>query len=116
MVKQRKWTRDRVSAVWIAAWAPLTAWAPATVHPAQQIPANSEQRQPLFLGRTPREEALGLVPQEGKGSVRLPLLLWQRLGIQARTLARHEALHDKGPVEYEVWPTRDLEGRLTWAF
>lgn len=87
--------------------------------PWLHIQANSEQRQPFYIGATPREIALGLEPADG-GRV----LLYESL----RTIGESQAAEvrdglvssdsiAKGDgVEFEMWPVRDERGRLTWAF
>jgi hypothetical protein len=79
----------------------------------------SEQRQPVYLGATPREIELGLAPAD-KNQALLPEFL-RPLGeeqagrvhaglLKAGRIAAGEA------VEFEAWPVRDDAGRLTWAF
>lgn len=71
--------------------------------------ANSEKRQPLHLGSSPREQLfltrVVTVP-------RLPLPL--------KALAEHQALQlaqklGGGELEIEAWPTQNDVGRLTWV-
>jgi hypothetical protein len=85
-------------------------------HPWLGMEANSEQRQPVYIGISPREISLGL---PGAGVLELPPEL-RALG--ARHFARVRAALVKsrtiGPsaaIEFEVWPAREDEGRLTWT-
>lgn len=86
------------------------------LHPA----ANSEQRQPFYLGSTPREIALGLKPlDEGKA------VLYESLrdlgAAQAKVirvaLAEQGKLQPGNTLKLEAWPVVDQQcGALTWAF
>ncbi len=82
-------------------------------------PANSEQRQPVYLGTTPRELALKLVPQDG-GQPRLVDFLRGKLEQQTRALRRvlleREKISPSGAAEFEAWPVRDDLGELNWAY
>lgn len=87
--------------------------------PWLHMPANSEQRQPVYLGATPREMALKLEPRDG-GNLRLVDSLRHRLEGQTRVLRR--ALMDVRKVrspdvmEFEAWPVRDDFGEMNWAY
>lgn len=87
--------------------------------PWLNISPNSEQRQPVYIGMTPREIALGLKPKdEGK------LLIHDFLKVYGNKQARsiYDALLkdkkiEKGvEIEVEGYPVRNDEGILTWAF
>lgn len=85
------------------------------LHPA----ANSEQRQPVYLGATPREMAIGIEPADGNKAVMYEAL--RELGnIQAKIIKN--ALTEQGnllpgkSLELEAWPVVDELGQLTWAF
>ena len=86
----------------------LADFAPAREAWQLTLPANSEQRQPFFVGRTPLELMLG---SPARARPRMPARL-KTLGLeQARRLGsifRAKAL--------EGWPIQDEEGHLTWAF
>lgn len=83
----------------------VTAKAPWT-----NITANSEQRNPLYLGASPRDMVFG----HGRGerlSLRRAL---KRLGEeQAERLLK--SLNAER-AEFEVWPTQNDDGDQTWAF
>lgn len=87
-------------------------------HPWAHMPANSEQRQPVYLGATPREIAMGLPPVDG-GKLRLVGSLRGRLEAQTRelrqALIRSNKIRAAGVVEFEAWPVRDDLGELNWA-
>jgi hypothetical protein len=81
--------------------------------------ANSEQRQPVYIGMTPREMALGIAPVD-QGRVLLYRSLevcgeWQAQGIRT-ALVNQGKLSDEEPLLLEGWPVRDDWGQLTWAF
>jgi hypothetical protein len=80
--------------------------------------ANSEQRQPIYLGASPREMALGLTPADGH-QPRLPAFLKERGELQLsavrQALIRSGRLGPADPVDFETWPVRDDTGRLVWA-
>jgi hypothetical protein len=97
---------------------PLSAWA-TDPSPWLDIPANSEQRHPVYLGSTPREIVLGLKAEDG-GREHLPEALryaaeafLSRLEESLRASAR---LEDGEEMEVEAWPTRDDDGILTWVY
>lgn len=101
--------------------APVRSLAELAVDPApwMHMEAYSEQRQPVYLGATPREMELGLPPVD-QGRPLLPRFLKPLGRLQARTL--RAALVRKGlappgaGIDFEAWPVRDDAGRLTWAF
>lgn len=80
---------------------------------------NSEQRQPIYLGATPREIALGLAPADGNRALLpdflKPLGEEQAKAVQAGLLEAG-AIAPGQALEFEAWPVRDDAGRLTWAF
>jgi len=80
------------------------------------MPANSEQRQPVYLGWRPRAIELG----RGGGTPGLPISLKEAgqrqaaaiwAALQAKKLVKAAEV-----VELEGWPARDDDGQLTWAF
>ncbi|MBL9006385.1 MAG: M28 family peptidase [Myxococcales bacterium] len=78
--------------------------------PWLSLKANSEQRQPVYLGSSPRELVLGKAKSE------YPLLQHplQTLGISH---VRHIAATLKETnLEFEAWPVLEWQGRQTWAF
>jgi len=87
--------------------------------PWLHLPANSEQRQPVYLGATPRELALKLTPQDG-GKPRLIDSLRGKLEQQTRALrsvlVARKMITPSGAAEFEAWPVRDDLGELNWAF
>lgn len=87
--------------------------------PWMRMEANSEQRQPVYLGATPREMELGLPPVD-RGRPLLPRFLkplgeGQAQAIRAALVKKRLAPPGVG-IEFEAWPVRDDAGRLTWAF
>ncbi len=85
----------------------LSAYVP-TEKPWLDIQANSEQRQPVYLGANPLEiEVLGKQTKDLAIPVELP--------IELKKLAEKVALR-LGPFEFEAWPVQDEEGQRTWAF
>jgi Peptidase family M28 len=79
--------------------------------PYLHLEANSDQRQPLYLGITPRELERGL-------PVPLRPRLWQSLQARGeRQLAEvvRRALGAEAAAEVEAWPVQDDGGQLTWA-
>lgn len=89
----------------------LATLAPAWPR-AVTLEANSEQRQPLHLGESPREQIL-----RGKTAA-IP-----RIPAPLRPLAVHQALdvvsrlgRNAVATELEVWPVQNDVGRLTWVF
>lgn len=88
-------------------------------------PANSEQRQPLHLGASPKDQAL---TGQTQPVLRIPVPLRDLLTTHTTLLARR--LLQAGPVrghaprsedrlrtlEFELWPTMNWAGRLTWVF
>ena len=84
--------------------------------PWLNIAANSEQRQPVYLGKRPRELELGGSPQ----AAGLPASLKaagenQAAAVRAALLAAKLVKRGEA-VELEGWPARDDDGQLTWAF
>ncbi len=81
-----------------------------------RLEANSEQRQPLYLGTSPRQMALGLT--SGSAPATLPDAFRQSgraiFPALARALARTTP-GARGPLSFEAWPVLDDEGRATWA-
>lgn len=75
----------------------------------QTLEANSEQRQPLHLGASPRDQVLrgSSVPLP-----RLPLLL---KGLAESQLPRLRRRLRVAQAEFEAWPTQNDSGRLTWV-
>ena len=98
-----------------------TTLAALAVDPAPwlHMEAYSEQRQPIYLGATPREMELGLAPVD-QGRPLLPKFLkplgWrQAIQVRDALLAAGKAKPGDA-VEFEAWPVRDDTGRLTWTF
>jgi len=87
--------------------------------PWLHAPANSEQRQPVYLGATPREIVLKLQPADG-GKLRLVDSLRGRLKEQTRGLRQalvgSGKIRASGAVEFEAWPVRDDLGEPNWAY
>ena len=87
--------------------------------PWVRLPANSEQRQPLYFGATPREIALKLQPVDG-GRLLLVDTLRPCFEAQARELRRilfgQKKIASDAAVEFEAWPVRDDLGEPNWAF
>lgn len=75
----------------------------------QTLEANSEQRQPLHLGASPREQVLfgQTLPQP-----RLPLPLKRLAESQLPRLRQRLGV---AQAEFEAWPTQNEVGRLTWV-
>ena len=101
--------------------AQIASLAELAVDPApwMHMEAYSEQRQPVYLGATPREMELGLNPLD-QGRTLLPRFLKLLGEAQARTVRTALVKKNWAPpgsrVEFEAWPVRDDAGRLTWAF
>lgn len=86
------------------------------LHPA----ANSEQRQPFYVGSTPREIALGLKPED-EGKAVLYETLRELGAAQAKVirvaLAEMGKIQPGDTLELEGWPMVDQQcGALTWVF
>src|SRR5688572_10740994 len=85
--------------------------------PWRALEANSEQRQPVYVGSTPRDLELGL--GRGPRELRLPEQLEavgeNQLNVVRRLLAKGHSEIGDAPVQLEAWPVRDDAGRLTWA-
>ncbi len=81
-----------------------------------RIEANSEQRQPVYLGLTPRQMALGMAAADA------PAILPEAFRRSGRSIfpvlsraVQHPAAAARAPVSFEAWPVLDDEGRATWA-
>lgn len=83
----------------------------APVATPQPLEANSEQRQPFHVGASPRELALGAAPP-AKQRPRLPLALKELSERQAALLL---AKLQREAAEFELWPTMNDVGRLTFV-
>lgn len=94
----------------------LLASAASDQVPWLHLQANSDQRQPVYLGATPRELALGLPG----GPAVLPdaLRRWgeERLAALRSALVSAGLLDARETFDVEAWPARDDSGRLTWVF
>jgi hypothetical protein len=99
-------------------WAPVSAATILLSSFASQsapwiaIQAQSEQRQPVYLGASPREMALGLA-RDSAGRAVLPQALRDLAERKLRTLSRKLGAPR---FEVEAWPTQNDEGQRTWAF
>ena len=87
--------------------------------PWRDMAANSEQRQPVYLGATPAEIEAGAVIPAG-GQVPMPQIL-RDIGVKQGRLVyggleKSNLVKNSAGVEFEVWPARDDDGKLTWAF
>ncbi|MEI8311889.1 MAG: M20/M25/M40 family metallo-hydrolase [Verrucomicrobiota bacterium] len=87
--------------------------------PWLHLPANSEQRQPVYLGATPRELSLNISPSDGG----IPVLVDSLRAdgeLQARDLRRalieQKKIRPSGAVEFEAWPVRGDLGEPNWAY
>lgn len=85
--------------------------------PSSTLEANSEQRQPLHLGASPREQ---MFFGRTVATPRLPSPLKALAEKQALWVAEHlegpRRPHNAGrTLEFEVWPTQNDVGRLTWV-
>ena len=81
-----------------------------------RIEANSEQRQPVYLGLTPRQMALGMAAGDA------PAFLPEAFRRSGRSIfpwlshaVRRPPAAARAPVSFEAWPVLDDEGRATWA-
>ena len=83
--------------------------------PWTRMEANSEQRHPMYLGRTARELAFDL-PSRGTRTLALPEHLKALAERQVSALARSlpEAGRDSR-IEFELWPVLNDDGIRTWA-
>jgi len=85
--------------------------------PWTHIEANSEQRQPVYFGKTPREIALGFSPSAPGAEI--PDFL--RDSGEAYIKALFGALRTRGllkaneDISVEMWPARNDDGILVWA-
>jgi len=86
-------------------------------NPWLHIEANSDQRQPLYFGGSPKELELG---SPSPDLLSLSSVLKSRGEAQVKlvrsALKKHEPKIKNLPIQFEAWPIRDDEGRLTWAF
>lgn len=80
------------------------------------IAANSEQRQPVYLGRRPRDIELGRGGQPAGLPVALKAAGEKQAAAIRAALAKKKLIGPRDAVELEAWPVRDDDGRLTWAF
>ena len=88
----------------------LSAWVTQPT-PWLKQEANSEQRQPVYLGASPRQLSLGLDrPHRGDP---VPSGLKTLGEKQLETLSRKLKLKD---FEVEAWPARTDQGQLTWTY
>lgn len=71
--------------------------------------ANSEQRQPLYLGKTPLELVLG----GAAGPIALPEAFKADAEAGFKRLLKKAV--DGRSAEFEAWPTVDEQGGITWA-
>ncbi|HBL16361.1 MAG: hypothetical protein A2X36_04535 [Elusimicrobia bacterium GWA2_69_24] len=78
--------------------------------PWRTLEANSEQRQPVYLGLTPYQLAAKVPPP---AAAELPDSLRVLGEAQARRIV---ASLRRQELELECWPARDDDGALTWAF
>jgi hypothetical protein len=88
-------------------------------YPWLHLEANSEQRQPVYTGATPREIALNLYPfeaTEAKFPESLRVLGEKQLQEIRIALVESKSISKGQPFEVEGWPALDDRGRLTWAF
>lgn len=88
-------------------------------YPWLHIAAHSEQRQPVYLGATPREIALRRAPADGTQPILYEALrsLGESQALQVRGSLVESGAAEKGAtLEFEAWPTRDDYGGLTWVF
>lgn len=88
-------------------------------YPWLHITAHSEQRQPVYLGATPREIALRRTPADAGQPALYEALrpLGESQAKEVRgSLAGSGAVEKSSSLEFEAWPTRDDYGQLTWVF
>ncbi|HAZ13310.1 MAG TPA: hypothetical protein DCY86_11015 [Bdellovibrionales bacterium] len=87
--------------------------------PWLNLEANSEQRQPLYLGATPRELELKLRPIDQKQArIPQPLLdlgIIQIKALEAALISQGFLENNHHEFELEVWPARNDRGQLTWT-
>ena len=81
--------------------------------PWMHMEANSEHRQPVYLGATPREMELGLPPVD-RGRPHLPQFLKPLGAGQAQAiraaLVKKRLVPPGAGIEFEAWPVRDDAG------
>ncbi len=78
-------------------------------------PANSEQRQPVYLGATGRELAFGLPAPDAALPERLRAPGEAQLARVRVRLADHREIGRDDAIELETWPARDDDGHLVWT-
>ena len=97
--------------------ASLADYAKASA-PWRAIAANSEQRQPVYLGATPAEIEAGAVPSPG-GPAPVPQSLrdlgTRQLRLVYASLEKLGLVKKTDAIEIEAWPARDDDGKLTWT-
>ncbi|MBI3558214.1 MAG: M28 family peptidase [Deltaproteobacteria bacterium] len=81
--------------------------------PWDRMESNSDQRQPLYLGASPRDLALGKPPTSRP---RLYAALRELGTAQAQFIRKALGAAAGTPLEFEAWPVQNDEGQLTWAF
>ncbi len=81
------------------------------------LEANSEQRQPLHLGASLREQIIygKTLPSLRLADSLFPLLRWQAQTLLKTLQQRKEIPADSFSVLLELWPTINDVGRLTWV-
>ncbi len=87
--------------------------------PWYYLEADSEQRQPVYLGATPREIALGLAPVDAGHPVLYEPLRGQaeeQIKMIQRVLIERDLIHPRDAFLIEAWPVKDDYGQFTWAF
>ncbi|OFZ81845.1 MAG: hypothetical protein A2583_10575 [Bdellovibrionales bacterium RIFOXYD1_FULL_53_11] len=103
----------------ISAVAVLLSTFATNPSPWLNMEANSEQRQPVYLGAPPRDIMLGRVRPK---KISMPVSLKKLGSSKAKNivdLMRKKGLLDTASartVELETWPVRDDAGRISWAF
>ena len=85
--------------------------------PWTHIEADSEQRQPVYFGKTPRDIALGL--SRSATSVELPVYLMESGEFYVKALygalRTRNHLGDNEDLSVEMWPARNDDGVLVWV-
>ncbi len=87
--------------------------------PWLRLPANSEQRQPVYLGATPRELALKIPPSDGGKPVLVDSLRAdgeRQVRELRRALIGGKKIRASDVVEFEAWPARGDLGEPNWAY
>jgi len=80
------------------------------------IAANSEQRQPVYLGRRPRSLELGGAAQAAGLPVALKAAGEKQAAAIRAALRAKKFIKSGEAVQLEGWPVRNDDGMLTWAF